>query len=333
MTSLRVAFAGTPEFAVPPLHALARSAHTLVGVLTQPDRPKGRGQRTAASPVKQAAESYGLPVSQPQTLKTEEGRADLASWNPDILVVVAYGLILPPAVLSIPRLACINIHASLLPRWRGAAPIHRSILSGDAETGITIMLMDAGLDTGPMLLQKRVEITPTETSSTLHDRLAALGADALLEALSGWVSGELKPIPQPADGVTYASKIEKAEAWIDWQRDAVEIERQVRAFNPWPIAETRLDGEQLRIYAAHAQDVESAAGVSDTHHASTAGAASQPIAGNSAAGTIISTEGGAIFIQCGQGRLAITELQRPGKKPVSARDFANSLNLIGKRLG
>ena len=296
---------------MPPLHALARSQHTLVGVLTQPDRPKGRGQRTTASPVKQAAETYGLAVSQPHTLKTEEGRADLASWDPDVLVVVAYGLILPQAVLSIPRLACINIHASLLPRWRGAAPIHRAILAGDAETGITIMLMDVGLDTGPMLLQQRIEIAPTETSATLHDRLAALGASALLEALDGWSAGALKPIVQPADGVTYASKIEKAEAWIDWQRDAIEIERQVRAFNPWPIAETRMDGEQLRIYAASAQYG------SDTNNV----------------GTIISTEDGAITIQCGKGRLAITELQRPGKKPVSARDLANSISLVGKRLG
>jgi methionyl-tRNA formyltransferase len=311
LTSLRVAFAGTPDFAVPPLHALARSEHTLVGVLTQPDRPKGRGQRTTASPVKQAAEAYGLKVSQPQTLKTEEGRADLASWNPDILVVVAYGLILPQAVLSIPRLACINIHASLLPRWRGAAPIHRSILAGDADTGITIMLMDAGLDTGPMLLQKRVSIASNETSATLHDRLASLGAEALLEALTGWTAGELKPITQPAEGVTYASKIEKAEAWIDWQRDAVEIERQVRAFNPWPIAETKMDGEQLRIYAANVQQ----------------GRDSNDV------GHIVSTEGGAITVQCGKGRLAITELQRPGKKSVSARDLTNSLNLVGKRLG
>jgi methionyl-tRNA formyltransferase len=310
MTSLRVAFAGTPDFAVPPLHALARSEHTLVGVLTQPDRPKGRGQRTAASPVKQAAEAYGLKVSQPPTLKTEEGRADLASWNPDVLVVVAYGLILPQAVLSIPRLACINIHASLLPRWRGAAPIHRSILAGDSETGITIMLMDAGLDTGPMLLQKRVAIASNETSLTLHDRLASLGAEAFIEALQGWTAGELNPVTQPVNGVTYASKIEKAEAWIDWQRDAVEIERQVRAFNPWPIAETRMDGEQLRIYGAQAVEGEGAS-----------------------PGTIVNTDGGVIAVQCGKGRLAITELQRPGKKPVSARDLANSINLIGKRLG
>jgi len=313
MPSLRIAFAGTPEFAVPPLHALARSEHTLVGVLTQPDRPKGRGQRTSASPVKQVAEDHGFPVSQPQTLKTEEGRADLVSWSADVLVVVAYGLILPQAVLSIPRLGCINIHASLLPRWRGAAPIHRAILAGDAETGVTIMLMDAGLDTGPMLLQQRVEISRTETSSTLHERLASLGASALLEALSGWTSGSLKPITQPAEGVTYASKVEKAEAFIDWKGSAIEIERRVRAFNPWPIAETRIDGEQLRIYAAQ----------------STATAHPQ----HSPPGTVISTDGGFIVVQCGSGCLAISEVQRPGRKPISAHDLANSINLVGKRLG
>jgi methionyl-tRNA formyltransferase len=312
VTSLRIAFAGTPEFSVPPLHALARSEHTLVGVLTQPDRPKGRGQRTTASPVKQVAETYGLPISQPQTLKTEEGRADLASWNADVLVVVAYGLILPQAVLSIPRLGCINIHASLLPRWRGAAPIHRAILSGDAQTGITIMMMDAGLDTGPMLLQRPVTIESTDTSSTLHDRLSSLGASALLDALEGWTAGELKPQTQPTEGVTYASKIEKAEAWIDWNRDAIEIERQVRAFNPWPIAETRMDGEQLRIYGSHVNKEENS---------------------SAAPGTIVSTENGVIAVRCGKGQLAITELQRPGRKPVSARDLANSMSLVGKRLG
>jgi methionyl-tRNA formyltransferase len=300
---------------VPPLHALVRSEHKLVGVLTQPDRPKGRGQRTSASPVKQAAESYGLPVSQPQTLKTEEGRADLASWEADVLVVVAYGLILPPAVLAIPRLGCINIHASLLPRWRGAAPIHRSILAGDVETGITIMLMDAGLDTGPMLLQKRLPIGAAETSSTLHDTLAGLGASALLEALSGWTSGALKPVPQPMEGVTYAAKIDKAEALIDWQGDARDIERKVRAFNPWPVAETRMDGEQLRIYAARAIDAGPVASTAE------------------GPGTIIQASADGVVVHCGKGFLVLTEVQRPGRKPISARDFANTANLVGRRLG
>jgi methionyl-tRNA formyltransferase len=203
---------------LPPLHALARSGHTLVGVLTQPDRPKGRGQKTAASPVKQAALAYGVPVSQPLTLKTHEGRVDLGSWAPDVLVVVAYGLILPPAVLSMPRLGSVNIHGSLLPRWRGAAPIHRAILAGDGETGVTIMQMDSGLDTGPMILKRAVPIERSDTSGMLHDRLAELGASALIDALEGWTSGALKPEPQPSEGVTYAAKIDKSEALIDWRR-------------------------------------------------------------------------------------------------------------------
>lgn len=322
MTALRIAFAGTPEFALPPLHALARSRHQLTGVLTQPDRPKGRGQKTAASPVKQAALEYGVPVSQPLTLRTEEGRAELSSWNPDVLVVVAYGLILPPVVLSLPRFGCVNIHGSLLPRWRGAAPIHRAILAGDTETGVTIMQMDAGLDTGPMLLKRSLPIGPADTSGVLHDRLAELGASALIEALEAWTSGELEPVPQPAEGVTYAAKIEKSEALIDWQRDALDIDRQVRAFNPWPIAETRLDGEQLRIHAARAEP--------------SAGDARAQIDGSpgiAVPGEIIKITADAVLVKCGRGALAITEVQRPGKRPVSARDLANTVALAGRRLG
>jgi methionyl-tRNA formyltransferase len=322
LTALRIAFAGTPEFALPPLHALARSRHTLVGILTQPDRPKGRGQKTAASPVKQAALEYGVPVSQPLTLKTEEGRAELSSWKPDLLIVVAYGLILPPVVLSLPRLGCVNIHGSLLPRWRGAAPIHRAILAGDAETGVTIMQMDAGLDTGPMILKRSVPIGPMDTSGVLHDRLAELGATALLEALDGLMSGELRSVPQPAEGVTYAAKIEKSEARIDWERDALDIDRQVRAFNPWPIAETRLDGEQLRVYAARVE-----------HSAGDARAQVDGSPGIAAPGEIIAVTGDAVLVKCGRGALAITEVQRPGKRPVSARDFANTAALTGRRLG
>jgi methionyl-tRNA formyltransferase len=255
-------------------------------------------------------------------LKTEEGRAELSSWKPDLLVVVAYGLILPSAVLSLPRLGCVNIHGSLLPRWRGAAPIHRAILAGDAETGVTIMQMDAGLDTGPMLLKRAVSIGPSDTSGMLHDRLAELGASALLEALDGLTSGELRPVPQPAEGVTYAAKIEKSEALIDWQRDAIDIDRQVRAFNPWPIAETRLDGEQLRIHAACAEP--------------SAGDARAQVDGSpgiAAPGEIIKVAGDSILVKCGRGALAITEVQRPGKRPVSARDLANTVALAGRRLG
>jgi methionyl-tRNA formyltransferase len=311
MDPLRIAFAGTPEFALPPLHALRASRHQLVGVLTQPDRPKGRGLQLTASPVKQAALGYGIPVAQPQTLKTEESRAPLREWQPDVLVVVAYGLILPQCVLDLPRLGCVNIHASLLPRWRGAAPIQRAILAGDAETGVTIMRMEAGLDTGPMLLQRPVRIGPEATAGSLHDQLAALGAPALLEALEGMGGGTLSPQPQPPEGVTYAAKIEKAEALIDWSRSSQDIERQVRAFNPWPIAETRLDGEQLRIFAAQAEVAEPAG----------------------APGDIVVVRPDALVVRCGEGSLAVRQVQRPGRKPVTARELANSGVGVGRKLG
>jgi methionyl-tRNA formyltransferase len=300
---------------VPALQALVASPHEVVGVLTQPDRPKGRGQQLAASPVKQAALAAGLPVAQPLTLKTEEGRVPLAGWKPDVLVVVAYGLILPPAALAIPRLGCVNIHASLLPRWRGAAPIQRAILAGDPETGVTIMQMDAGLDTGPMLLRRSIPIAPDESCSPLHDRLAALGANALLEALDRLASGTAVAEPQPESGVTYAAKLDKAEARIDWTARAIEIERQVRAFNPWPIAETRYEGEQLRVLQARA-DMEDSTRL-----------------GGQPPGTILSVSERAVLVQCGMGRLAIAEVQRPGKRPVSARDFANTAPLVGRTLG
>jgi methionyl-tRNA formyltransferase len=313
---MRIAFAGTPDFAVPALKALLDSSHTVVGVLTQPDRPKGRGRQIAASPVKEVALAQGLPISQPQTLKDEAGRADLAAWQPDALVVVAYGLILPRVALTLPRLGCLNIHASLLPRWRGAAPIQRAVLAGDAVSGVTIMLMDVGLDTGPMLMRKEVPISRTDNGGSLHDRLAALGASALLEALDGYSKGTLVPVPQPAEGVTYAAKIEKAEALIDWRRDSLEIERQVRAFNPWPVAETRLDGEQLRVYEAIAED-------------------GSPQSGE--VGTVVAVRDDAVVVQCGSGSLALRQVQRPGRRAVSAGDFARggvgTSQLLGKRLG
>ena len=300
---------------MPALQALISSAHSVVGVLTQPDRPKGRGQQVAASPVKAAALAASLPVAQPLTLKTDEGRQPLVAWAPEVLVVVAYGLILPPAALTIPRMGCVNIHASLLPRWRGAAPIQRAILAGDEETGITIMQMDVGLDTGPMLLQRSLRIAPDDTAGTLHDRLAAEGANALLKALDSLADGTAMPQPQPEAGVTYAAKLEKAEARIDWSARAIEIERKVRAFNPWPIAETLNEGEQLRVLKARAETDDSTR------------LDGQP------PGTILSTSEGAVLVQCGMGRLAITEVQRPGKRPVSARDFANQAPLVGRRLG
>jgi len=238
---LRLGFAGTPEFAVPALEALSK-AHRICAVFTQPDRPSGRGQPLQASPVKNLAASRGFRVYQPATFKSQDVLDDLRSLELDVLVVVAYGLILPPAVLQSPRQGCINIHASLLPRWRGAAPIQRAVLAGDAKTGVTIMRMEAGLDTGPMLAAREVEIGANDTAKTLHDRLARLGAELIVETLHAQRLGGVREVPQPSDGVTYAEKINKAEALIDWQQDAVLISRRVRAFNPWPIAETRLTG-------------------------------------------------------------------------------------------
>jgi len=314
--TLRVAFAGTPDFALTALEGVVGSRHTVVGVLTQPDRPKGRGRQLAASPVKVAALKLGIPVSQPVTLKTEADRAELAAWRPDVLVVVAYGLILPRAVLELPRLGCVNIHASLLPRWRGAAPIQRAILAGDAESGVSIMRMDVGLDTGPVFLERKVAISPQDTGGSLHDRLAAVGASAVVEVLDQLAEDRAVSTPQREDGLTYASKIDKAEALIDWTRPAVEIERQVRAFNPWPIAETRFDGEQLRIYAAEVAD--SPLGSQEAVHTP---------------GSVVELRGDSIVVACGHGRLAVKELQRPGKRPVVARDLMNTLDLTGRRLG
>jgi methionyl-tRNA formyltransferase len=322
--TLRVAFAGTPDFALPAFHALVGSRHTVVGVLTQPDRPKGRGRQLAASPVKVAAQNAGIPVSQPVTLKTEADRADLAAWQPDVLVVVAYGLILPRAALDLPRLGCVNIHASLLPRWRGAAPIQRAILAGDARSGVSIMRMEAGLDTGPVFLERAVVIGPRETGGSLHDRLAAEGASAVLQVIEELSTNSAKSAPQREDGVTYASKIDKVEALIDWSRPAVEIDRQVRAFNPWPIAETRLDGEQLRIYSAE---------LIDDNHEAIVGESDLKGSDSKETGTIVAVNSDSIVVACGRGRLALTELQRPGRRPVAARDLINTLNLAGRRLG
>jgi len=313
---LRVAFAGTPEFALPALAAL-RSRHEVVGVLTRPDRPSGRGRRLAASPVKQAATTAGLPLAQPQTLKDATARGVLESWHPDVLVVVAYGLIVPPEVLSLPRLGCLNIHASLLPRWRGAAPVERAILAGDRWTGVTVMQLDAGLDTGPMLLQRRLEILPSHTGGSLRGELASLGADALLEALAGLAGGTLAARAQPQEGATYAARIAKAEARIDWTQEAIQIERQVRAFNPEPVADTRLDGEQLRIFAAEVLD--------DAKKQEIASIRFDP-------GAIVEVLEGSMVVQCGRGRLAVTQVQRPGRRPVTVRDLSHSLALMGRRL-
>ena len=312
MTSLRIAFAGTPQFALPALRALLDSQHRIVGVLTQPDRPAGRGRELRASPVKLLAVDRGVPVAQPATLKTPEGTGALRDWSPELLVVVAYGLILPVAVLSLPRLGCLNIHGSLLPRWRGAAPIQRALLAGDMETGITIMQLDEGLDTGPMLLERRRPIGPDDTARDLHDALAELGAAALLEAIAGLAAGTLVGRAQPAAGATYAAKLEKSEALIDWKQGAVQIDRQVRAFNPWPVAETRVGGEPLRILRTRLLERD--------------GCAAPP-------GTLLGMGEDGLRVACGQGVIALRELQRAGKRPVAARDFANAVRIDSLRFG
>ncbi|WP_395121314.1 methionyl-tRNA formyltransferase [Rhodanobacter sp. FW102-FHT14D06] len=300
---MRLAFAGTPEFSVPCFEACRASGAELVAVYTQPDRPAGRGRKLAPSPVKQAALAAGVAVEQPGSLKSAEVQQRLADYRPDLLVVVAYGLILPRKVLAIPRLGCWNVHASVLPRWRGAAPIQRAILAGDAESGVDLMQMEAGLDTGPVLLHRRAPIRPDDTGGSLHDRLAVLGAEVLAEGLRRTLAGEvLVATPQPADGVTYAHKLEKAEAKLDFNRPAIELERQVRAFDPWPVAEAEIAGEPLRIWAAQAIEVD--------HRA--------------APGDVLAAGREGIDVACGSGALRIAAVQRAGGRRIGAADYLNA---------
>jgi methionyl-tRNA formyltransferase len=313
---LRLAFAGTPEFAVPALDALARTAH-IAAVFTQPDRPAGRGQPLHSSPVKNRAAELGLTVHQPVSFKSPEALDILQNLAVDAFVVVAYGLILPAAALGLPRLGCINIHASLLPRWRGAAPIQRALLAGDAKTGITIMQMQAGLDTGPMLAMRSVDIGVRETAKTLHDRLAGLGAELIVETLAALSAGDARPIPQASEGVTYAAKIDKGEALIDWRQDAMHICRRVRAFNPWPIAETRFDGAQLRLWDAEVRDAPTLQ-------------QDVPLTGLPPGSVLAATQDG-IDVACGRGVLRILRLQLAGRKPLRAAEFTQGQRLQGAR--
>ena len=313
-SSLRLGFAGTPGFAVPALDALARSAHTLLAVFTRADRPSGRGQTLHLSPVKKRALELGIPVHQPASFKTCETHDALRALRLDALVVVAYGLILSPTALAAPRLGCFNIHASLLPRWRGAAPIQRALLAGDATTGVTIMRMEAGLDSGPVLARCAIDIAPQETAGSLHDRLALLGGELICETLDALAAGRAREVPQPQIGITYAPKISKTEALIDWHEAAVHILRLIRAFNPSPVAETRLDGTQLRIWQAELAP-------SDT---------SSPVEG-ALPGTVLSATPDGIDVACGRGQLRITRLQLAGRKPLAAHEFIKAQRLAGAR--
>jgi methionyl-tRNA formyltransferase len=332
---LRLGFAGTPEFAVPALDALVRTQR-ICAVFTQPDRPAGRGQSLNASPVKTRAVELGLTVHQPLSFKSSETLEILRGLKLDALVVVAYGLILPPAALTSPRLGCINIHASLLPRWRGAAPIQRALLAGDTKTGVTLMRMDAGLDTGPMLASREVDLTQHDTAKTVHDRLARLGAELIGDTLDALNEGRIREVPQPSDGVTYAEKVNKAEALIDWHQDAAQVGRRVRAFNPWPIAETRFNGAQLRIWDAEVRDADArSAGVRGRAVAppATAAAPGATVASGAAPGTVLAATNDGIDVACGGSVLRILRLQLAGRKALAPGDFIKGQRLEGARFG
>ncbi len=307
----RIIYAGTPDFATPPLRALLDAGHQVVGVYTQPDRPAGRGRKASASPVKQCALEAGLPVCQPLNFRDEAAIEELEAFAADLMIVAAYGLILPQRVLDAPRLGCINIHASLLPRWRGAAPIQRAILAGDDESGITIMRMEAGLDTGPMLHKATCPIQAEDTGGELHDRLAALGAEALMAALPGILDGSLKGEVQDDALANYAKKLEKQEATIDWSQSAAQIDRQIRAFNPWPVAQTPLGEKMLRVWRATPMAREA----------------------NAEPGMVVACTRDGVDVASGDGVLRILQLQLPGKRAMHSIDFVNAHNLEGETLG
>ncbi|MBP2300211.1 methionyl-tRNA formyltransferase [Azospirillum picis] len=308
MTPLRLVFMGTPDFAVPSLAALVGAGHQVVCVYSQPPRPAGRGQQVQKSPVHRFAEEHGIPVRTPKSLRNAEAQAEFAALGADAAVVAAYGLILPQPVLDAPRLGCVNVHGSLLPRWRGAAPIQRSILAGDGETGITIMQMDVGLDTGAMLSKEAVAITPDTTASSLHDELAALGARMIVPALDGLAAGTLRAEAQPDEGVTYAAKLTREDGRLDWSRPAAQVERQVRALTPWPGcwfdtaagAATGAGGERIKVLAA------------------------ELAAGGGVPGTLLDDR---LTVACADGAVRLTKVQRPGKAPVDGAAFLRGFPL------
>ena len=312
---MKIIFAGTPDFAATHLQALIQDGrHSVVAVYTQPDRPAGRGKKLKASPVKLLAEQHSLPVCQPASLKASEQQGLLAEFGADLMVVVAYGLILPQAVLDIPRLGCINVHGSILPRWRGAAPIQRAIEAGDKESGVTIMQMDAGLDTGAMLSISRCPIDPEETSGSLYNKLAELGAAALLDDLERLDKGLAVAVVQDNSQSTYASKIDKTEAQINWSAEAIAIDRRIRAFNPFPAAYSLIDGTRLKVWAASSGP--------------------ETITGNP--GEIIQSDDTGLLVRCGQGSLLLTEIQLAGKSRMPVSEMLKSradLFAVGQRLG
>src|SRR5690554_562446 len=299
-SSLRIVFAGTPEFAAHHLQALLNSQHSVVAVYTQPDRPAGRGQKLTPSAVKQLATEHAIPVLQPVNLRSPEAQQELANLAADLMVVVAYGLILPQAILDTPRLGCINSHASLLPRWRGAAPIQRAIEAGDSETGVTVMQMEAGLDTGPMLLKSYTPIQDSDTGGSLHDRLAELGPPAVLQAIDGLAAGTLQGEVQDDSLATYAHKLGKADARLDWSRPATELALMIRAFNPWPLAHAIWQEQPLKVWAAQVEE-----------------GAGQP-------GEILDCSKQGLLVACGEQALRLTHLQLPGGKPLSFTDLYNA---------
>ncbi|MEI7455392.1 MAG: methionyl-tRNA formyltransferase [Nitrosomonadales bacterium] len=298
---MKIIFAGTPHFAASALEALLKE-HQVAAVLTQPDRPSGRGMQLTASPVKLLALAHGIPVLQPESLKNEQAQSDIKALDADVMVVAAYGLILPKAVLELPRLGCLNIHASLLPRWRGAAPIQRAILAGDADTGITIMQMDVGLDTGDMLLTRRCPIEAHDNAQTLHDKLAALGSASIVEALNLLSNNALTPVVQDNEAACYAAKLLKGEALIDWTQDAVQIERAVRAYNPFPVCQAKFNEVVLKLWQAEVCDTMSG----------------KP-------GEVLAVDKSGITVACGRGALKLQMLQRPGGKSQPAVQFLQAM--------